>query len=106
MKHIHEKTGTPFQVGRLIDFDGRTFDITVITLWDEEHDFEASPVIVGYYFGDYDQEVTDDYIDMYIEEQNSLKKVVKYLRTNNTNLDIEAPDETIKTLDGLISQLV
>lgn len=79
MKHIHEKTGKVFEIGRLIDFDGKTFDINVITKWDEENDYEQSPIIVDYYFGDYDKETTDEYIDLFIEKQKGLKKGLEFL---------------------------
>lgn len=40
MTHIHEKTGKKFDVGRLFDSDGKTYDINVILKWDEENDYE------------------------------------------------------------------
>lgn len=79
MTHIHEKTGKKFDVGRLIDSDGRSYDINVILKWDEEHDFEQSPVIVDYYFGDYDKKFTDSCINQFIKNQERLKEVVKHL---------------------------
>ena len=113
MKHIHTKTGKSYEVGRLIDFDGKTFDINVITLWDEENDFELSPVIVGYYFGDYDKEVTDDYIDMYLDEQETLKRTKKYLEDKKMidgdymePEDVEKLVETIESVDSMISKIV
>ena len=113
MKHIHTKTGKSFEVGRLIDFDGKTFDINVITLWDEENDFELSPVIVGYYFGDYDKEVTDDFIDMYLDDQNTLKRTKKYLEDKKMidgdymePEDVEKLVETIESVDNMISKIV
>ena len=66
MKHLHEKSGTIYEVGRLYDFDGATFDMCVITKWD--YNFESAPKIINYYFGDYDKATTDEYIDMYLED--------------------------------------
>lgn len=72
MTHIHEKTGQTFEVGRLDDFDGRTFDICVIVKWSENETEELdNPVIIDYYFGDYDKETTDDYIDQYLAKQSN-----------------------------------
>ena len=69
MKHIHKRTGVEYEVGRLDDFDGKTFDMCVITKWDTEK-WEEHPIIIDYYFGEYDAETTDDYIDMYLEKNN------------------------------------
>ena len=33
MDYTHEKTGTTYQIGRLFDPTGKSFDITVITNW-------------------------------------------------------------------------
>lgn len=71
MKHIHSRTGHEYEVGQLIDFDGASYDIIVITKWpDYEADELESPIIVGYYFGEYDKKDTDDYIDRYLETGN------------------------------------
>ena len=71
MKHIHSRTGQEYEVGQLIDFDGSSYDIVVITKWpDYESDELESPIIVGYYFGEYDEKDTDDYIDKYLETGN------------------------------------
>lgn len=69
MIHIHEKTGQTFEVGRLDDFDGRTFDICVIMRWPENETEEV--VLIDYYFGDYDKETTDEYIDQYLAKQSN-----------------------------------
>lgn len=61
MTHVHDATGMKFECGELIEIGTRkTFDMTVITYWPGEY---APPVIVGYYFGEYDREATDYYID-------------------------------------------
>lgn len=86
MTHLHEKTGKKFEIGRLIDSDGKTFDINVIMKWDYEHDFEQSPVIIDYYFGEYNKNDTDYYIDMFIEKQAALKNSLKVIESEITNL--------------------
>ena len=72
MKHVHKTTGKEYVVGKLVDFDGSDFDIKVITEWPnvDEADEPVNPIIVGYYFGDYDAGITDYYIDQYLETGN------------------------------------
>ena len=105
MKHIHERTGTEYEVGRMIDFDGKSFDMCIITKWDVENDFETSPVIIDYYFGEYDKDTTDDYIEMYLENQNQLKKSVKRMSDElMVNREVMEPDD-IQDLEGTIESV-
>lgn len=61
MKHVHKQSGMTFECGELIDRGANaTYDMTVITYWPSGYE---PPVIVGYYFGEYDPEATDFYID-------------------------------------------
>lgn len=113
MTHIHEQTGKEFEVGRLVDGDGKTYDINVIMKWDVEHDFDQSPVLVDYYFGDPESEYNDKYIDMFIERQNSLKKVIKYLEDRKTidtdfmtDSDKVELDEMIQTVKSMVTNLI
>lgn len=80
MKHLHKSSGLVFECGELIDIreDGRnvrrTYDMTVITLWNHDcfnNDDIRPPVIIDYYFGDYDEEKTDYYIDRWFERQST-----------------------------------
>lgn len=113
MKHIHKKTGTEYDVSRLIDFDGRTHDMCVITKWDVENDFENGPIIIDYYFGDYNEEDTDYYIDQYLKKQEGLKLSQKYLEgeylINCVDGDFMTPEnkkeleESIETVKEMIS---
>jgi hypothetical protein len=116
MKHFNEKTGKNFEIGRLVDSDGGTYDINVITKWDEENDYEQSPIIVDYYFGDYDKDDTDNYIDQFLKRQETLKTVLKHL---NARLEVdghyfetEEPDEfeklkqAIESVKEMITDLV
>lgn len=68
MKHTHEKTGMVFEVGELMEpGGGKTYDIMVITYWADAESDAVSPVtIVDYYFGDYDNDTTDYYIDKWL----------------------------------------
>ena len=113
MTHIHEQTGKEYEVGRLVDGEGKTYDINVIMKWDVEHDFDQSPVLIDYYFGDPESDYNNEYIDMFIERQNCLKKVLAFLEnqkmidydfmTDSSKLEL---DEMIETVKSLITDLV
>lgn len=77
MQHLHKASGLVFECGELVDFrecDSRvrcTYDMTVITHWNHrsfDNDLQP-PVIIGYYFGEYDEATTDYYIDRWLEKQ-------------------------------------
>lgn len=71
MRHTHEASGLVFEIGELVE-PGRkkTYDITVITFWPDAESGAESPVsIVDYYFGDYDKDITDRYIDEWLRRQ-------------------------------------
>ena len=71
MKHLHEASGLEFEIGELVE-PGRkkTYDIMIITFWPDAESGAESPVsIVDYYFGDYDKDTTDRYIDEWLRRQ-------------------------------------
>ena len=73
MTHVHSKSGQKFEVGRLFDFDGRDYDLNVIIQFPDyanEEDTELEVKLIDFYFGDYDQETTDGYIDQYMMNNN------------------------------------
>lgn len=95
MTHIHKRSGLAFEIGTMDDTDGiHTYDITVITKWDNEEDCIGSGVeIVGFYFGEYDKDITDDYIDQFLERrQRDYSLLNKAIKTFNdylvTNMDV------------------
>lgn len=77
MNHIHKKSGKTYEVGVMNDFDGSTYDMCIITLWDP--DCNESPTLVDYYFGKYDPETTDYYIEKFLKKQETLKKMISNL---------------------------
>lgn len=97
MTHLHKSSGMYFQCGELMETsaevtpDGtrKTFDITVITLWDQPgKDFDMPPIIVGYYFGEYNPKDTDYYIDQWLKDFNNCKDIIDaYYITNEDVLD-------------------
>lgn len=91
MRHIHKKTGYEFVVGK---YDAE--DITIISYWRNPEDDVVSPVeLVNYYFGDYDAEATDHYIDKWLDNRAKEKRVLQaandfmdaYLVTNRDVLE-------------------
>lgn len=102
MKHLHKRSGHYFEVGSYTDGD-RTYDITVISYWkDPETQDVGSPVeLIGYYFGDYDEETTDFYIDRWFDNRSKEISVLiaagkyfdAYLTTNRDVLDKPTIDE-------------
>lgn len=92
MKHLHKATGLTFECGELIDrSDNSTFDITVITFWHEpaeDDDDFAPPILINYYFGEYNPENTDYYIDQWLKSARDCKDVVDaYWLTNKDVLE-------------------
>ncbi len=81
MTHKHQSTGKEFEIGTLKDLDGvHTYDITVVTKWTDPESDELPPVrFINYYFGEYDKDDTDFYIDKFIEQQQQLLKAIKHL---------------------------
>ena len=73
MIHIHKKTGIEFDVGFCSDFD-----MSIITKW-PTNPGDAPIEIVDYYFGEYDPEATDHYIDDYFERVENLKNGLRFL---------------------------
>lgn len=78
MKHLHKASGQTFEVGEYIDGD-KTYNITVISYWkDADTQGVGSPVeIIGYYFGDYNEEDTDFYIDKWITNREKEIRVLQ-----------------------------
>jgi len=104
MKHVHKSTGLTFECGELIDrSDNSTFDITVITFWyepAEDDDDVAPPIIIGYYFGDYDRESTDYYIDQWLKTVRDCKDVVDaYWLTNEDLLEEPWLSKALNAID-------
>lgn len=105
MKHLHKATGLTFECGELIDrSDNSTFDITVITFWrepaEDDDDF-APPIIVSYYFGEYNQEYTDYYIDQWLKNVRDCKDVVDaYWLTNEDVLEEPWRSKALNAIDA------
>lgn len=120
MTHLHKASGLYFECGELMDFpvkDARqTYDMTVITLWGCTEGDPDSPIIIDFYFGEYNAETTDYYIDRWLEKQSTkemwrkfvgdVKDIVDaYWLTNHEVLedDYKNKVQTVRTsLDNLL----
>lgn len=124
MKHLHKASGLVFECGELIDIreDGRnvrkTYDMTVITLWthDSFNDDVQPPVIIDYYFGEYNEETTNYYIDRWFEKQSTcnmwrkfvgdVKEIVDaYWLTNHEVLEEDYKRKVQTVITGLDNML-
>lgn len=74
MKHYHKSSKQTFEIGFVEEFD-----ITLITRWNSaESEAHLSPItLVGYYFGEYDEEATNHYIDRWISDNDKNVKVLQ-----------------------------
>lgn len=120
MRHLHKSSGLYFECGELMDFpvkDARkTYDMTVITLWNEDEDSCESPIIVDYYFGEYSVDTTDYYIDQWFDKRAMDKMwnkfigdcasiVDAYYITNEGMLD-ETTERKVQTVRDCLNNLV
>lgn len=101
MKFISEKTGKEFELGNLVDFDDRTYDMTVITKWDNT--YEQGPALVGYYFGEPKGAATEFYIEQFDKQQNTLSTAIELLEKFNKNGMIK--EEEVNKLKTTIESL-
>lgn len=112
MKHIYEKTGHEFEIGKLVDSEGCSYDMSVITKWDFNDDCDQSPVIVDYYFGGYNEQATNYYIEQFLKRQETLKTALEFLKGKlivdedfMDKADVEKLKQTIESLGKMITPL-
>lgn len=107
MTHVHKLTGIEFEVGSYMSKSDRsTYDMTIISLWNTPDGSASELMLVDYYFGDYEPELTDKYIDNWLlkikEDTDKLllseKYLQYYLETNRDVLDQTDIDEVCKAL--------
>lgn len=104
MKHTHKATGLEFECGALFDnVDDYTYDITVITFWGHEaaDDDVVPPIIINYYFGEYNQDLTDYYIDQWLKNVRDCKDIVDaYWLTNQDVLEEPWRTKALNAVDA------
>jgi hypothetical protein len=89
---------TNIQTGRLIDHDGKTFDITVILNFPTESEYENAATLadfpcvnlVDFYFGDTNDRDTETYVKLFVEKQTKLQTLLNKLYS----LKACCPDDT------------
>ena len=74
MKHISKFDGQVYEVSRSVNvLDGRVYDDDITIIWyDKPYDDDSccdedpdARVLIDWYWGDYDEELTDEYIKYY-----------------------------------------
>lgn len=102
MIHIHDKTGIEFDVGFCSDFD-----MSIITRWPTNPGDDPIELI-DYYFGEYDKETTDRFIDDYLEKKENLNNGLKFLEgeylinvTDGNHMDTKSALKLKKSIETL-----
>jgi hypothetical protein len=99
MIHIHKNTGIEFDVGFCSDFD-----MSIITKFPNEPGDEPV-ILIDYYFGDYDPDTTDKYIDNFYKKQIGLQDGLKFLEgeylINCVDGDFMEPDQKLKLKNSI-----
>ena len=104
MKHLHKASGLEFECGELIDrADGKTYDITVITYWGDLNAEELrAPILVSFYFGEYDADATDRFIDRWLKEFKDCKAIIDaYWVTNSDVLEEPWRSKALSAIDAV-----
>jgi predicted PolB exonuclease-like 3'-5' exonuclease len=81
------ETNYNIQTGRLIDENGKNFDITVILNFPTEADFASAtglddfPAVnlIDFYFGNTNDRDTEAYVKQFVEKQTKLRKLISKL---------------------------
>ena len=101
------------QTGRLIDQDGKNFDITVILNFPTKTDYQAVTSIdnfpavnlIDFYFGDANDGDTEHYVKQFVEKQAKLKKLIRMLLDMSTADNEAEIAEHLEFLKSLIVQM-
>jgi predicted PolB exonuclease-like 3'-5' exonuclease len=92
------ETNYNIQTGRLVDENGKNFDITVILNFPTKADYAAAsslddfPAVnmIDFYFGEQNDRDTSHYVDQFVEKQNKLRS----LYTKLVGLSATCPNDT------------
>ena len=88
------KNPTNIQTGYLFTTDGKKFDISVILNFPTKDEYENDPEfpsvnLVDFYFGEPNEQYTDEYVKQFVEKQLKFEKLLNKLY----NLKIVCPDD-------------
>lgn len=86
------------QTGYLFDENGKKFDVSVILNFPTAADYEKSTGsndfpetnLIDFYFGEPDENITEQYVKQFIDRQNKYQKLIQKL----TELKALYPDDT------------
>lgn len=103
------ETNYNIQTGRLVDNNGKNFDITVILNFPTEADFANAtslddfPAVnlIDFYFGNETDRETEYYLTQFIEKQAKLRKLLSKLidlSTVNNEAELAEQIEFVKSL--------
>jgi predicted PolB exonuclease-like 3'-5' exonuclease len=106
-------TNYNIQTGRLIDENGRNFDITVILNFPTKADYQAatsfddfpSVNLIDFYFGETNDADTEQYVNQFVEKQNKLRKLISILIDLSTDENESELAEQIDFVKSLIVTL-
>lgn len=101
------------QTGRLIDKNGRSFDITVILNFPTQAEYAAATDLddfpatnlIDFYFGDTNDRDTQHYVEQFVEKQAKLRKLVSKLIDLSTAENESELAEHIEFVKSLIVKL-
>ena len=101
------------QTGRLIDKNGKNFDITVILNFPTQADYAAAASLddfpatnlIDFYFGAMNDRDTDYYVEQFVEKQTKLRKLISKLIDLSTDENESEMAEYIELVKSLIVQL-
>lgn len=101
MKHLHKASGLEFECGELMEFPvngiRRTYDMTVITFWPQGTDEEfRAPIIITYYFGEYDADATDRFIDRWLQTARDCQSIVEAYWLTNRDVLVDEEYEDVR----------
>jgi predicted PolB exonuclease-like 3'-5' exonuclease len=104
------ETNYNIQTGRLLDKNGKNFDITVILNFPTKADYEnvaglddfPSVNLIDFYFGDTNDRDTEYYVNQFIEKQNKLRKLISTLIDLSTDENESVIAEQIEFVKSLI----
>lgn len=101
------------QTGYLYDENNKKFDISVILNFPTQSDYEKSTSIddfpsvnlIDFYFGTPNESDTKQFVELFVEKQNKLRKLISTLIDLSTDDNESVIAEQIEFVKSLIVQL-
>lgn len=104
---------TNIQTGYLFDADGKKFDVSVILNFPNEADYANATCpaewpevnLIDFYFGEPDDDITNDYVAKFVERQLKLESLRDLLVALKNDLEYDGYDEHIQLVESLLVTL-